>query len=300
MKAFTVTEISSGSWVSDSAVCTTWTTHTSRPDLELILRTKELLRCRPKRTTNSCKLITFCWYYFVLQKQSTVSTADRVPGRSADCGIHSPHSTHAPTGQAHDDAPGNELHSWTTSSRCTPGQRHNTTFVTGDELHSGTTSSRCTPGQRHNTTFVTGDELHSGTTSSHSTPGQRHNTTFVTGDELHSWTTSSRCTPGQHHNTTFVTGDELHSWTLWPKSIRIQSAGEIFGFPRLVYSPRYLPGGRRGHRLPSPSAEPFLHGTGTLWCLQKEMATYRHWSVFLWRVPDNVSHCRILSPDKTE
>ena len=24
------------------------------------------------------------------------------------------------------------------------------------------------------------------------------------------------------------------------------------------------------------SAEPFSHGTGTLWCLQKEMATYRH------------------------
>ena len=34
--------------------------------------------------------------------------------------------------------------------------------------------------------------------------------------------------------------------------------------------------------------------------LQKEMATYRHWSVLLWRDPDNVPHCRILSPDKTE
>jgi len=30
------------------------------------------------------------------------------------------------------------------------------------------------------------------------------------------------------------------------------------------------------------------------------MATYRHWSVSLWRDPDDVSHCRILSPDKTE
>ena len=30
------------------------------------------------------------------------------------------------------------------------------------------------------------------------------------------------------------------------------------------------------------------------------MATYRHWSVSLWRNPDDVSHCRILSPDKTE
>ena len=48
------------------------------------------------------------------------------------------------------------------------------------------------------------------------------------------------------------------------------------------------------------STEPFSHGTGTLRCLQKEMATYRHWSVSLWRDPDDVSHCRILSPDKTE
>ena len=48
------------------------------------------------------------------------------------------------------------------------------------------------------------------------------------------------------------------------------------------------------------SAEPFSHGTGTRRCLQKEMATYRHWSVSLWRDPDDVSHCRILSPDKTE
>ena len=44
----------------------------------------------------------------------------------------------------------------------------------------------------------------------------------------------------------------------------------------------------------------FSHGTGTLRCLQKEMATYRHWYVSLWRDPDNVPHCRILSPDKTE
>ena len=43
--------------------------------------------------------------------------------------------------------------------------------------------------------------------------------------------------------------------------------------------------------------EPFSHGTGTL---QKKMATYRHWSVSLWRDPDDVSHCLILSPDKTE
>jgi len=53
-----------------------------------------------------------------------------------------------------------------------------------------------------------------------------------------------------------------------------------------------------GFRPPSAtvvSAEPFSHGTRTLRCLQKEMATYRHWSVSLWRDPDNVPHCRILS-----
>jgi len=33
---------------------------------------------------------------------------------------------------------------------------------------------------------------------------------------------------------------------------------------------------------------------------KKEMATYRHWSASLWRDPDDVPHCRILSPDKTE
>jgi len=43
------------------------------------------------------------------------------------------------------------------------------------------------------------------------------------------------------------------------------------------------------------STEPFSHGTGTLWCLQKEMATYRHWSVSLWWDPDDVPHCGILS-----
>jgi len=45
------------------------------------------------------------------------------------------------------------------------------------------------------------------------------------------------------------------------------------------------------------SAEPFSHGTGTLQCLQNEMAT---WSVSLWRNPDDVPHYWILSPDKIE
>jgi len=30
------------------------------------------------------------------------------------------------------------------------------------------------------------------------------------------------------------------------------------------------------------------------------MATYRHWSVSLWQDPDDVSHCRIMSPEKTK
>jgi len=41
------------------------------------------------------------------------------------------------------------------------------------------------------------------------------------------------------------------------------------------------------------SIEPFSHGTGTLRCLQKEMATYRHWSVSLRWDPDDVPRCRI-------
>jgi len=38
----------------------------------------------------------------------------------------------------------------------------------------------------------------------------------------------------------------------------------------------------------------------TLRCLQKEMATHRHWSVSLWWYPDDGPHCRILSSDKAE
>jgi len=56
-----------------------------------------------------------------------------------------------------------------------------------------------------------------------------------------------------------------------------------------------------GFRPPSTtvvSAEPFLHGTGTLRCLQKEMETYRHWSVSFWRDPDDITHCRILFSEK--
>jgi len=48
------------------------------------------------------------------------------------------------------------------------------------------------------------------------------------------------------------------------------------------------------------SAEPFSHGMGTLRCLQKEMATYGHWSVSLWWDPDDVPRCRILSLTKLD
>jgi len=40
--------------------------------------------------------------------------------------------------------------------------------------------------------------------------------------------------------------------------------------------------------------------TGRLWCRQKEMAAYRHWSVSLWQDSDDVPHCQILSSDKAE
>jgi len=56
--------------------------------------------------------------------------------------------------------------------------------------------------------------------------------------------------------------------------------------------------GFRPHSATVVSAEPFSHGTETLRCLQKEIATYRHWSVSLWRDPDDVAHCRILSRTK--
>jgi len=46
--------------------------------------------------------------------------------------------------------------------------------------------------------------------------------------------------------------------------------------------------------------QPFSRGTGTLRCLQKSMATCRHWSVSLWRDSDDVQHCQILSSDKAE
>ena len=38
------------------------------------------------------------------------------------------------------------------------------------------------------------------------------------------------------------------------------------------------------------STEPFSHGTGTLRCLQKELATYRYWSVFNCSETQMVSH----------
>ena len=86
----------------------------------------------------------------------------------------------------------------------------------------------------------------------------------------------------------------------WPIQPDIRSPPLL----RLTCSPSVRPHNpATGFRPPSAtvvSAEPFSHGTGTLQCMQKEMATYRHWSASLWWDPDDVSHCRILSPDKTE
>ena len=65
---------------------------------------------------------------------------------------------------------------------------------------------------------------------------------------------------------------------------------------------RLVPGSTR-FRPPSAtvvSAEPFSHGPGTLRCLQKEMATYRHWSVSFGET-QMMSHIVESCPhDKTE
>ena len=64
-----------------------------------------------------------------------------------------------------------------------------------------------------------------------------------------------------------------------PPVLEISSGGQL--------SPSVRPHNpATGFRPPSAtvvSAEPFSHGTGTLRCLQKEMATYRHWSVLVAR-----------------
>ena len=61
---------------------------------------------------------------------------------------------------------------------------------------------------------------------------------------------------------------------LWQVSIRIQSAGGIFGFPRLVYSPRYSWGGRRGCSLPSPPVNTAWSNTFVQSCVLNKLATY--------------------------
>ena len=100
------------------------------------------------------------------------------------------------------------------------------------------------------------------------------------------------------------------AWSWWCHSDIIQ----MVQYGKLLYDITEYSGGQfspsawphnpaTGFQPPSAtvvSAEPFSHGTGTLRCLQKEMVTYRHWSASLWQDPDDVSHCRILSPDKTE
>ena len=91
----------------------------------------------------------------------------------------------------------------------------------------------------------------------------------------------------------------LCGWTCNQLTSKVDEVGSSGQFSPSVW-PHNLATGFQPPSGTVVSAEPFSHGTGTLWCLQKEMATYRHWSVSLWRDPDDVSNCRILSPDKTE
>jgi len=91
----------------------------------------------------------------------------------------------------------------------------------------------------------------------------------------------------------------------WPKNARLRKGCVLYAsnkfFKKLLKSSQL--------RYVTQASLPFTHfqacklsfpSAGTLRCLQKEMATYRHWFVSLWRDPDDVPHCRILSPDKTE
>jgi len=88
-------------------------------------------------------------------------------------------------------------------------------------------------------------------------------------------------------------------------SLSVNTASDFFGLVQRAGGPAFITVIFLFIRFWSPSAtvvsaELFSHGTETLRCLQKEMATYRRWSVSLWRDPDDVTHCQILSPYKTE
>jgi len=124
------------------------------------------------------------------------------------------------------------------------------------------------------------------------------------------WRKSSNMTVGQssltsltHHCYDWHPGSRC-GWTCNQMTSKVDGGitGSRLRWSILTWSVR-LDNPATGFRPPSAtvvSAEPFSHGTGTLWCLQKEMVTYKLWSVSLWRDPDDVPHCRIRSPDKTE
>jgi len=116
------------------------------------------------------------------------------------------------------------------------------------------------------------------------------------------WRKSSNITVGQsrkisltHYCYDWHPGSRC-GWTCNQLTSKVSSGGQ---FSDSVW-PHNLAMGTRPPSATVVFAEPFSHETGTLRCLQKEMATYRHWSVSLWWDPDDVSHCRILSTDKTE
>jgi len=100
--------------------------------------------------------------------------------------------------------------------------------------------------------------------------------------------------------TTFGTETKLEWWGR-PSVRKLDDSSSHFD--RIPACDRQTDGQTDGH-LATVWVSSFLTALNSaqkaLRCLQKEMATYRHWSVSLWRDPDDVSHCRILSSDKTE
>jgi len=89
----------------------------------------------------------------------------------------------------------------------------------------------------------------------------------------------------------------------WRRSLRVKLLrwlSQLFCHRRTSGHPTYLLSRLQDYFIISVCNKSPFPSTGTLRCLQKEMETYRHWSVSLWRDPDDVSHCQILSPDKTE
>ena len=115
----------------------------------------------------------------------------------------------------------------------------------------------------------------------HVVQGQRHVTVNFEGHEVkrHTW-------PKINLEAWWTSSKRLNYGCWCEKCVRLESCSKV----SIDWPPSAT----------MVSAEPFSHRTGILQCLQKKIATCRHWSVSLWRDPDDVSHCWILSSDKTE